>query len=192
MLTFPASGELDHPFARNPDGSPMQVFGAPGSQLVVLQLPFGSFAAGQTPADVNFNVAVAGTDAVGTALPPVTATAGFAWGENPLGTPQPDWPVVQPPAAPVAPTSSATLAITPSLITLTDSYNGPQQEAATGPSLAGIYNESWTVQSHIALSQTITDFTLTNPVPNGATSDASCSPTAAIAGPTWSIPTPAC
>ena len=89
VLTFPASGELDHPFARNPDGSPMQVFGAPGSQLVVLQLPFGSFAAGQTPADVTFNVAVAGTDAVGTALPPITATAGFAWGENPLGTPHP-------------------------------------------------------------------------------------------------------
>lgn len=168
VLTFPASGELAHPFAQTAAGAPMTVYGTPGSQLVVLQLPFGSFAAGQTPADINFNVAVAGTDTVGTALPPVTATAGFAWGENALGTPQPDWPVVQPPAAPVSPTSSATLALTPSLITLSDTYNGPQQEAASGPSLAGIYNESWTVQSHIAISQTISDFTLTNPVPNGA------------------------
>ena len=43
VLTFNASGNATHPYAKTSAGAPLVVTGTPGDQLVVFQLPFGSF-----------------------------------------------------------------------------------------------------------------------------------------------------
>ncbi|NBP82030.1 hypothetical protein EBU58_15235, partial [bacterium] len=47
VLTFDAAGQAVHPFAKKSDGSPVIVLGKAGDQLVVVQLPFGSYAPDQ-------------------------------------------------------------------------------------------------------------------------------------------------
>jgi hypothetical protein len=76
VLTFNAAGEATHPFAKNPDGSSVIVNGKPGDQLVVVQLPFGSYGPDQPAAVINF------TGSVSPLAQPnhtydVTATGGF-------------------------------------------------------------------------------------------------------------------
>jgi hypothetical protein len=71
-LTFPSGGGgyVNHPYAVAPGtGAPLQVCGTPGNKLVVLQLPFGSFATNQPSAEVEVsahlsNLADAGLEAV--------------------------------------------------------------------------------------------------------------------------------
>ena len=58
VLTFNASGEATHPFAKNPDGSSVIVNGKAGDQLVVVQLPFGSYGPDQPAAVINFTGSV--------------------------------------------------------------------------------------------------------------------------------------
>ena len=59
VLTFPdddgvgigTTGTIDHPFAKDVTGAPLQLTGTAGDTLVVLELPFGSFSPGQPPVD---------------------------------------------------------------------------------------------------------------------------------------------
>jgi len=50
-LTFPDDGggigSIDHPFAADASGNPLQVTGTAGDKLVVVELPFGSYTTGQ-------------------------------------------------------------------------------------------------------------------------------------------------
>ena len=170
-LTFDLAGHATNPYAFDATGAPLQVNGTPGDTLVVLELPFGSFTVGQTPALITLNLQVADAANVSTSYA-VKASAGFAWGGDVHGVVQPDWPVVQDGgtvtgAGPTA--NSATISVDPSLLRVTESYNGPEQEAATGsqPGISAA-SESWTARAMIAANHVVTDLTLDAPLPNGA------------------------
>jgi uncharacterized repeat protein (TIGR01451 family)/fimbrial isopeptide formation D2 family protein len=90
-----------------------------GQQLIVLQLPFGSFTASQPPAPLTVIAALSGLADVGTPLS-VTATPGFAYGNSPTG----NTPVIG---------AAATATLTPQAVRFTKTYIGPELETATGP-----------------------------------------------------------
>ena len=53
VLTFDALGNATHPYQKGSSGSLVTTTGTPGDQLVVLELPFGSFVPTQPPVDVT-------------------------------------------------------------------------------------------------------------------------------------------
>ena len=79
-LTFPDDGGgvgcVNHPFYRDETGQPFRVCGTAGDRLVVLELPFGSFAPDQPPATVNINATLSNLARAGTALT-IPADGGF-------------------------------------------------------------------------------------------------------------------
>ena len=121
-FTFPVGGTLPHPYARNASNQPITVTGTPGHQLVVLQLPFGSFTASQPPADITVNVAMSNLADVGTALQMQTR-GGFQYGADPLDNAPSD--------PSIFPGTFTTANVTPTLIRLRKTYLGPEDETAT-------------------------------------------------------------
>ena len=77
VLTFGPSGQVNHPFAKTPAGTPVVITGDPGDQLVVFQLPFGSYGPAQPPAAVSFT-GIISSGAQPASVYNVTATGGFA------------------------------------------------------------------------------------------------------------------
>lgn len=155
VITLTAAG-VPHPYARGPDGAPLIIYPPPGfqegDQLVVLELPFGSFAPGQTPADITVTTSVSPLADLGTALP-VTAVGGFRYGNDPLDNPSADPSIV-------GTTTSST--ITPELIRMEKRYIGPEDETATGPN----YVRQYQLVVDIANGQTVTDLDLTDLLPD--------------------------
>jgi LPXTG-site transpeptidase (sortase) family protein len=160
-LTFDASGTVTHPYLRNPDGSYMTVTdGTPGDQLVIIQLPFGSFTPSQPAVVVTVNAHLSDLADLDTPLE-IRARAGFRYGTDPLdnfccGDP----PLLSPVSAAVS-GWPATL-ITPTLIDLAKTYNGPENETASGPN----YLRQYTVSADIAENQTVTNLVLTDTLPD--------------------------
>ena len=159
VQTF-ANGRVTGPaFARDPatDG-PTSITAASvgarnGDQVVFFQLPFGSFAVDQPNATIKFQAALSNLADVGTPLD-LEAGGGFALG----ATPTDDFPADRPI------TAAATAAtVTPVLIQLKKIYNGPENETATGPN----FPESFTIEAAVAPGQTITNFNLTDLLPDG-------------------------
>ena len=54
VFVFDANGDATHPFAKDAQGQPLVIKGTPGDELVVVQLPFGSYGPHQPPIDINF------------------------------------------------------------------------------------------------------------------------------------------
>jgi hypothetical protein len=84
---------VQHPFAKGPDGKPLIIkasdFGSqfgPGDSLVVLTLPFGSFAPAQPSATVNLSLGLSDLADVGAPLD-IAAKGGFEFGNDPLNNP---------------------------------------------------------------------------------------------------------
>ncbi|MCC6856557.1 MAG: DUF11 domain-containing protein [Microbacteriaceae bacterium] len=119
-----------------------------GSQIIVLQLPFGSFTPGQPVAPVSVNASVSGLADVGISLG-VTATGGFAYGDSPTGT----TPIV-------GTTDSATLV--PEVVRFTKRVVAPEEETATGPN----YPRQYVLEVDIADGQTVNDLTITDRLPD--------------------------
>ncbi|MFC0384411.1 SdrD B-like domain-containing protein [Muricoccus vinaceus] len=153
VLEFDATGKITHPFARQAGGAPLVITGTPGDALVVLSLPFGSFTDAQTPTDIELRLGVSSGADLGTPLS-LSATGGFAFGRDALDNPAADSPVRG---------ASASLSLTPQVAQVDVVYVGPEQETATGPS----YPRSWLVQGLIAPGQSLTNFTLTDTLPDG-------------------------
>ncbi len=153
-LTFPDDGFgcVDHPYAVDTTGNPVAVCGTPGNKLVVLQLPYGSFTAPQPPATVAVNATLSNLADLGTPLT-ITARGGFRYGNDPLDNPATDPSIIG---------AQTTTAVTPQLLTITKSYNGPEDETATGPN----FPRTWVVTVDIANGQTITDLDVTDILPN--------------------------
>ena len=135
VVTFDASGHATHPFATDASGAPRIVTGTPGDSLVVLRLPFGSFTGDQTPADIKVNLQLSPlalydpahiTDGL-----TLSAQGGFYLGTDPADNPAADPPLLQSPPV--------TLAVSPSLLTLTKTADTPEGESATGPNYPHIY-----------------------------------------------------
>ena len=121
-----------------------------GDQLFVVQLPFGSFTADQPVARLEFS----GVDLGGTVGTPNTLAArgGFAFGCDEFDNPTTDAPLLQ---APV------TANITPTVIELTKTLDGDENESATGPN----YPLTYTLEVDIATGQTVTDLNLRDVLP---------------------------
>lgn len=123
-----------------------------GDQLVVLELPFGSFTNDQPPAVIDVSVNLSNLADVGTPLP-ITATGWFRYGADPLDNPGTDPPISG---------ATATSNFTPTLLELTKTYIGPEDETATGPN----YPRQYTLTVDIADGQTITDLDITDFLPD--------------------------
>jgi fimbrial isopeptide formation D2 family protein len=152
-FTFPVGGTLPHPYARNASNQPITVTGTPGHQLVVLQLPFGSFTPTQPPADIVVTVAMSNQADVGTALT-MRTRGGFRYGADALDNPPSDPSIIQ--------ASFNTANVTPTLLRLRKTYIGPEDETATGPNFPRQYR----IEVDVATGQTIQSLAITDLLPN--------------------------
>ena len=158
VVEFDAAGEATHPLARDSTGALRIVraadYGAaPGDQLVVLQLPFGSFTPEQTPVSIAVNLTTSPLADVGTPLP-ITAVGGFAFGRDPLNNPTTDPPILGTPAQ---------FAITPTLLQLSKSFSGADGETATGPN----FPRSYLLNLDVATGQTLTNLVFRDQLADG-------------------------
>lgn len=118
-----------------------------GTQLVIVQLPFGSFTAGQPIAHLDVSATISNKADVGVALA-ITATPGFAYGNSPTGT-----------TATVGTASS--ISLTPQAIRFTKTYIGPEHETATGPN----YPRGFRLSLDVATGITVNNIQLTDVLP---------------------------
>jgi hypothetical protein len=162
-LTFPddggGTGCVDHPYARDTSGAHLQVCGTTGDTLVVILLPFGSVTPAQPAMTVSVSAHLSNLADLGAALT-VHARGGFQFGETPLD----DWccDAVIVSSTNVDSSSWPSSSLTPSLMTISKTYNGPEDETATGPN----YPRRYTVSVDIPAGQTLTDLDLTDSLPN--------------------------
>jgi large repetitive protein len=158
VVTFDANGNATHPFARGSDGKLRVVqasdYGAkPGDQLVVLDLPFGSLVPEQPEMTITVNFSLSNHADLGVPLT-VSAQGGFAFGRDALDNPTADTPVLG---------AKASATITPSLFTLSKSFNGPEGETATGPN----FPKSFNLNFDIATGQNVLNPVFIDTLPAG-------------------------
>ncbi|MBN2502659.1 MAG: sortase [Anaerolineales bacterium] len=176
VLTFPDDGGgygcVDHPVAYNGPlgpgtlGSPREVCGPYGDQLVVIELPFGSFVPGQSAtielqADLsNFaNLYDDGTTNLSTLE--VRTRGGYIYGQNELDDPCCDGSYLIPNGDDIA-SWPVTGTVTPFLMELNKEYIGPENETATGPN----YPRQFRISVDVAEGQTLTGIQLEDVLPN--------------------------
>ncbi len=153
VLTANLSGCVTHPYAVQTSGAPVQMCGlAVNQSYVVLRLPFGSFTPGQPAATVHVTTQLSNLADAGTALT-IGARGGFQFGADPLADPATDPSTIG---------SRATSTVTPTIMRVSKSYNGPEDETATGPN----YPRSYTITVTVAPGQTVTNLTVTDSLPN--------------------------
>ena len=149
VLTFNASGQATHPYAKDASGNPLVITGTPGDQLVVLLLPFGSVTPGQPQATVDVTANLSDKAPLGQPLT-VKVDGGFEFGNVATGSTS----IVG---------SQSSSQVDPTLFTVKTTYQGPEQETATGPN----FEEQYLVTASIAPGQTISNFALTDLLPAG-------------------------
>jgi large repetitive protein len=156
-INFGPTGLANHPIARNSAGNYIPVLGTPGDQLVVIRLPFGSFAADQPPATVTLTADLSNLADLGSALT-VRARGGYEFGFTPLD----DWCCGD--AADATLSGYVSDSVTPTLLTLSKRYLGPADvsaETAAGPNFPRQYE----VTVDIAQGQPITNLRITDRLP---------------------------
>ncbi|HLB47701.1 MAG TPA: hypothetical protein VJL59_11900, partial [Anaerolineales bacterium] len=151
-------GPASHPYAIDNTNTPLLVCGTPGNKLVTLQLPFGSFTPDQPPAVVTVNAILSNLADVGTPLT-LRARSGYQYGATPTN----DWccgdvSIVSHSGASTGWPGSP---VTPTLLSLTKTYSGPEDETATGPN----YPRQYTLTVDIATGQPVTNLTVTDTLP---------------------------
>jgi len=152
VLTFGPTGQVNHPFAKNALGNPVVISGDPGDQLVVFQLPFGSYGPAQPPATVSFTGIISNGAQPGSDYD-VTARGGFQYQVDGSGNPTVDRADFG---------ATATDPVEPQLFTIAKTSSAPEGETATGPN----FTHTYTVTVSVAPGQTLTNFTLTDVLPN--------------------------
>jgi fimbrial isopeptide formation D2 family protein len=127
-----AARRVAHPYARDTGGSNLVTIPAgfvAGDRLVVIEMPFGSYAADQPTATITIDARLSPLADVGTALQMV-ARAGLRYGADPLDNPSTD-PTLQ--------GATTSVGLNPSLYRLTTTYIGTEDETATGPNFVRAY-----------------------------------------------------
>lgn len=191
LLPFPdadgpgpgTTGCVDHPFYRNTSGTYLQVCGTAGDALVVIELPFGSFAPDQPAITVSVQADLSNLADLGTPLT-LRARGGFRFGADPLD----NWccdAVIINPATPDG-TGWPSGSFTPTLMTLAKSYSGPEDETATGPN----FPRRYTLTAGIANAQSVSGLTIEDVLPDNLqfTSVFSTNPAATCTPPPPGIP----
>ncbi|MCL4875585.1 MAG: isopeptide-forming domain-containing fimbrial protein [Anaerolineae bacterium] len=189
VLTFPAAplgtppcgpgqSQVTHPYAEDLTRSPIVVCGTPGDKLVVLQLPFGSFAPDQPPAAVTVNAQLSNLADLGTPLT-VYARGGFQFGNDPLNNPCCDPTVFTDPTPSTILDVPTTGAVTPTLVTLSKSNDAHESETATGPN----YPVTYTVSLEVAPGQTLNNVTVTDTLDNNIVVTGISAPGASVVNP---------
>lgn len=102
--------------------------GTPGDTLYVLELPFGSFVPNQPQAELKLNMKLNG--APYNVPLDIKAQAGFRFGNDELNNPATDPPIRG---------ALQTDQVTPQVIALSKSHDGPEGETATGPNFLRTY-----------------------------------------------------
>ena len=167
-VEFDSGGEAEHPLAVDGNGDPLVLSGTPGDKLVVLQLPFGSFTPGQPEASIQVDASLSGDADTGPAgTLDLQTRGGFQFGNDPLDNP------TGAPGDPSLVSAFSSNPVSASLFTVAKRYVGPENETATGPS----FERSNVISVAIADGQTLTDFSLTDDLPDnivvtGVTSNA--------------------
>ncbi|MCE9531404.1 MAG: isopeptide-forming domain-containing fimbrial protein [Planctomycetes bacterium] len=155
VITLTAGG-VAHPFAVDTAGNPLIILPpagfAAGDTLVVLAAPFGSFTATRPPADVLINVSTSNLADLNSPLP-IRVQPGFIYGNDALANPATDPTIVG---------AAVTTTVSPTVLRLTKTYVGPEDETATGPNFPRQYQ----VIVDVANGQTITNLDLTDVLPN--------------------------
>jgi uncharacterized repeat protein (TIGR01451 family)/fimbrial isopeptide formation D2 family protein len=167
QLTFPGPGPtgcVNHPYAVAPvTGAPLQVCGNSGNRLVVIQLPFGSFTPDQPPATVTVNAQLSSDADLNVPLT-VYARGGYRFGATPTN----DWccppydATILSSADPNPLNWTPSASVTPTLLTLTKTYTGPEDETATGPN----FPREYTLTATWPNGQPVGNLTLTDFLPN--------------------------
>ena len=142
LITICTGASVTHPLTGLMTSCPV------GRQLVVLQLPFGSFTPTQPAAAIQISAAVSNRADVGTPLT-ISSTPGFAYGDTPTGT-----------TAVIGSNSTAT--VTPKVVTFRKVYVGPENETATGPNFPRRYR----LEVDIATGATINNLTISDFLPS--------------------------
>ncbi len=146
-------GCVTHPYAKDASGAFIQICGLTvGDHFVSLLLPFGSFVPDQTPAQLTISASLSNLADLGQVLP-ITYSGGYMFGDDALDNPTTDPSIIG---------ASASIDINPTLFTLTKTYNGPEDETATGPN----YPRTYTLTVDVAAGQDLTNFDLMDYLPN--------------------------
>jgi fimbrial isopeptide formation D2 family protein/uncharacterized repeat protein (TIGR01451 family) len=157
------TGTILHPYAVDSSGNPLTVTGTTGDQLVVFQLPFGSFVPAQPEAAIQVSAAMSNLADLNEPLT-VQARGGFQFGCDELDNPTAPDPTILTPGSTASDSSTWVdfAATSPVLMRMTKTYNGPENETATGPN----YLRTWTLTTSIAAGQTVTDLDIIDGLPN--------------------------
>ena len=125
-----------------------------GDQLMVVELPFGSFTPEQPAATIDIAALLSNLADLNQSLA-ITARGGYRFGADALNNPATDPSIYQ--------TSPASVTVQPNttLITLTKTYIGPEDETATGPNFPRRYR----LEVHVADGQTIADLHMVDVLP---------------------------
>lgn len=149
----PATVSLTHPFT-----GVLPVTVPAGSQLVTLELPFGSFDPTQPELVIQVTAHTSSFADVNVPLN-ISARGGFRYGADPLNNAPPDYPVVSDLVTGTPPNDqqvnstqwAAQAQTTPSIFTISKAYLGPENETATGPNFPRQYQ----ITLDVATGQTI-------------------------------------
>ena len=155
---------VKHPYAVDTSGNPVYVKTtdlwlagkgyAKGDQLIVIELPFGSFTPEQPSATIDIAAILSNLADLNQALP-ITARGGFRFGKDALNNPSTDPSLFQ-----ITPVSD-TVQPTATLLTLTKVYIGPENETATGPNFPRRYR----LDVDVANGQTIANLHILDNLP---------------------------
>ncbi len=173
VLTLTEDG-IEHPFWVDASGNPVKIapagfvdepgeVAAPagfeaGDQLVVFELPFGSFTPQQPPVELMMKLDVSQLADLDQPLN-IATRGGFRFGMDPLDNPATDPPIPDP-SAPVVPDQTGD--VRPDLLEIEKTFNGPENETATGPN----FPREYTITIDIADGQTITDLDVIDNIPD--------------------------
>ena len=152
-------GTVDHPFAVDAAGDPIQLIGHTGDALVVLELDFGSFPPGQAGGEMTVTARLSEDADLGSPLT-IRSQAGFRFGADPLDNPTTDAPIRSDAAADTR-TWVRGGTVTPKLLDLT-AQNLQTGEAVTGPN----YVHTYRTTARLAPGQVLTDGTFTVDLPD--------------------------
>lgn len=161
-FTFDSNGEVVHPFYRNTAGEYHIIEGTTGDTFVSCILPFGSFVPEQPQAPVTFHASLSDLADAGVSLS-IRARGGFMFGGDPLDNWCCDVIAPSPNSNNSADWNGPSRAdVTPTILTLTKEYSGPEDETATGPN----YQRTFTITVDIAEGQTVNNLDVSDLLPN--------------------------